>query len=188
MLKNREREIKLTEMCQGAAHVEQNRMLSFASVRSSPTYYGALSYYFPNAFFSFYQFFSSRYFRIPSISAKCVWRVGRGREVCTTCYPGPVYIRVNKTRSFVKWGETSEDERLVDILRCFYLTQKNLFCHKKHSVCFFSKHSVSSLQALLCKAFRSPGVLVLGDFGFFVKINLKKLAGILFPLAHRTSE
>ena len=25
---------------------------------------------------------------------------------------------------------------------------------------------VTSLQALLCKAFRSPGVLVLGDFGF----------------------
>ena len=28
-------------------------------------------------------------------------------------------------------------------------------------------YKVTSLQALLCKAFRSPGVLVLGDFGIF---------------------
>ena len=46
-------------------------------------------------------------------------------------------------------------------------------------------NKVTSLQALLCKAFRSPGVLVLGDFGIFclflprasreVKINRKCL-------------
>ena len=90
MLENREREIKLTEMCQGAAHVEQNRMLSFASVRSSPTYYGALSYFFPNAFFHFINFSALGISGFRPISAECVWRVGRGREVCTTCYPGPV--------------------------------------------------------------------------------------------------